>query len=428
MNLQAFSRNNRLFFKVYMTLLGSLALAALIIGLFTMALQREPRLNLIERSTRFLDMMIPAEQSPYELQNTVRRIANALNAGVAVFSPDGKLLAIASSNLGPPLPPMARLMRMAQRGERQTENLVSVDLADGRRVITNLEFPKPPSGFRSPGFVIFMIAGAIGLGAYPVVRHFTRRLEILRKGVETWGQGELDTRVSETGQDEISSVARTFNQAAAQIERLIAGHRSLLANASHELRSPLARLRMATELYETVQSDSIKSEIIRNLAELDMLVEEILLASRLDSVSGLERSENVAILAIAAEEASAEGIEVGGEEVTVLGDPRLLRRLVRNLVQNAKRHGQPPICVTVARTQDNLMRLTVRDHGAGLPQAESTRVFEPFYRPSGRSETAGGWGLGLSLVRQIADHHGGKVYYQTPEGGGASFVVDLPAV
>jgi two-component system, OmpR family, sensor kinase len=406
MNLRTWGSNNRLFFRVYMTLLGSLALAALVIGLFTMALQREPRLNLIERSTRFLDMMIPAEQSPYELQNTVRRIADALNAGVAVFSPDGKLLAMASSKFGPPLPPMARLMRMAQRGERQTENLVSVDLADGRRVITNLEFPKPPSGFRSPGFIIFMIAGAIGLGAYPVVRHFTRRLEILRKGVETWGQGELSTRLAEEGQDEIASMARTFNLAAA----------------------PLARLRMATELYETAQTDTIKSEIIRNLAELDMLVEEILLASRLDSVSGLERSEDVAILAIAAEEASAEGLDAEGEEVIVRGDQRLLRRLVRNLIQNAKRHGQAPVCVSVARTPDNRMRLTVRDHGAGLPEAEWIRVFEPFYRPAGRSETAGGWGLGLSLVRQIADHHGGKVYYQTPEGGGASFVVDLPAV
>ncbi|MGO4839641.1 sensor histidine kinase, partial [Rhizobiaceae sp. 2RAB30] len=109
------------------------------------------------------------------------------------------------------------------------------------------------------------------------------------------------------------------------------------------------------------------------------------------------------------------------------GDPRLLARLVRNLIQNAERHGAPPVSVEVTR-KGGIIRLGVRDHGAGVPEGERSRVFEPFYRPSGRSETSGGWGLGLSLVRQIAHHHGAIMRYETPADGGALFVVEFPSL
>ena len=137
-----------------------------------------------------------------------------------------------------------------------------------------------------------LVAAVIGIAAYPVVRQLTRRLESLRKGVEVWGGGDLSRRVPVTGSDEVAAVAKSFNEAAGQIERLVAAHRSLLANASHELRSPLARLRMAIDLYERSASDSTRDEIIKNLGELDALVEEILLASRLDHVRRPERIED----------------------------------------------------------------------------------------------------------------------------------------
>ena len=107
------------------------------------------------------------------------------------------------------------------------------------------------------------------------------------------------------------------------------------------------------------------------------------------------------------------------------GDARLLTRLTRNLVVNALRHGRPPVEVSVRASGDRVV-LSVRDHGDGLPAGEETRVFDAFYRPAGRSEAAGGWGLGLALVRQIAEHHGGKVRAEAADGGGARFVVELP--
>src|SRR5690606_8440743 len=135
------------------------------------------------------------------------------------------------------------------------------------------------------------------------------RLERLRQGVERWGEGDLALRVPAEGRDEVAAVARSFNRAAGRIEGLIAAHRSLLANASHELRSPLARLRMAIDLYEEDASQARRDEIVRNLAELDELVEEILLASRLDHADRLDLAEEVDLLALTAEEGARHGVE-----------------------------------------------------------------------------------------------------------------------
>src|SRR5690606_11808176 len=126
-------------------------------------------------------------------------------------------------------------------------HMLVTHLPDGRTLAARLRGPGGPGG-GSPLAYLVLIAGVIGLGAYPVVRHLTRRLEALRGGVERWGEGRLDTRVAVTGKDEVAAVAASFNRAAEQIEKLLEAHRSLLANASHELRSPLARLRMAIDL------------------------------------------------------------------------------------------------------------------------------------------------------------------------------------
>ena len=151
-----------------------------------------------------------------------------------------------------------------------------------------------PARFRPPGWsarlrflsMIFTVAGGVGLAAYPITARLTRRLENLRSGVETWGAGRLSLRVDDAGDDEVAVVARSFNAAAGRVEDLIASQKALLANASHELRSPLARLRMAIELWFAAPWPEMQGEILRNLAESDQLVDEILLASRLDYSRG----------------------------------------------------------------------------------------------------------------------------------------------
>ena len=270
---------------------------------------------------------------------------------------------------------------------------------------------------------------AITLGAYPVVRRLTRRLEILQRGVEVFGSGRLSHRVDARGEDEVAAVARSFNQAAQRIEDLVRSNRSLLANASHELRSPLARLKMAVSMFDhadPAQHEELRREIDRDIRELDELVEEVLLASRLDARSDMQ-PELVDLLGLLVEEAARVGAEAGGEDVQVLGEERLLRRALRNLLENARRYGGDEVSADVGTLPDGRIEISIRDRGPGVPAEFRERIFEPFYRLPGHAERAGGVGLGLSLVRQIAERHGGRVRCEGREGGGTCFVITLPS-
>jgi signal transduction histidine kinase len=272
---------------------------------------------------------------------------------------------------------------------------------------------------------------AVAAGAFPVVRRLTRRLEALKGGVEQFGAGQLSHRVAVTGSDEVAAVAASFNVAAARVEALVASHRSLLANASHELRSPLARMKMAVSMLDgatPAQREKLKREIDTNVGELDALVEEVLLASRLDANAAEAPTDRIDLLALAVEEGARVQASVDGHEVSVVGDERLLRRALRNLLENARRYGGAEIVVSiVAKPADGGALISVCDRGPGVPEAMRERIFEPFFRLPGHAEQAGGVGLGLSLVKQIAERHGGHVRCEAREGGGSRFVLDLPA-
>ena len=289
-----------------------------------------------------------------------------------------------------------------------------------------LSFGLPPAF--GPIALLAVLLVAVAAGAYPVVRRLTRRLEALKQGVATFGAGELGHRVDASGHDEVAAVATTFNHAAERIETLVRSHQSLLANASHELRSPLARLKMAVAMYADATPDArpaLRREIETDIAELDALVEEVLLASRLDA-NAVERSDSVDLLGLAAEEAARVGADAGGETAIVAGSERLLRRALRNLIENARRYGGGDVEVSVARRAGGA-EVRVCDRGSGVPEAYRERIFEPFFRLPGHAEREGGIGLGLSLVRQIAQRHGGQVRCEARAGGGSCFVLSLPA-
>ena len=280
--------------------------------------------------------------------------------------------------------------------------------------------------------VLVLLFVAVAAGAWPVVRQLTRRLQALQSGVEKFGAGALDHRVEVIGRDEVADVARSFNQAAARVEALVRSHQSLLANASHELRSPLARMKMAVEMMSGAAPDQqakLKREIDTNIAELDALVEEVLLASRLDAVKNTDVFEEVDLLGLAAEEAARVGAVLdspNGAAFNVQGDERLLRRALRNLLENAKRYGGADVSVEVL-LKNGSIQIQVRDRGPGVNAAQRERIFEPFYRLPGHAEQAGGVGLGLSLVKQIAQRHQGNVSCEAREGGGSCFVLSLPS-
>ena len=303
----------------------------------------------------------------------------------------------------------------------------------------------PPSWLRPPyGFWWLLALAGLGvmLGVYPVARRLTQRLEALQRGVQRWGEGDLSARLPESGQDEVADLSRRFNAAAERIQTLmdaqgalLQSQKSLLANASHELRSPLARIRMAIELVGAQGSPTARAEIQRNIAELDQLVDEILLASRLDArEADMGTVEPVDLIGLLAEECARVGAEFtladGTRQVVVPGVARLLRRAVRNLLENAVRHGRRTgrdgEVGAHLQLAGGAAELQVDDRGPGVPPEQRERIFEPFYRLPGASEREGGVGLGLALVRSIAQRHGGSVTCDHRPGGGARFTLRLP--
>jgi signal transduction histidine kinase len=468
-----------LYLRIWLTVVATLALFALASGWLVqrhLEGERQRAEALItERMAAWGDLIqnsIPAPDAPPEAQvQALREWSRRLRVPLALHAAQGQRIGASETYLRRELdannprrafsirlddgrvlwlmrPSVARL----QRGdppfdvERPTLGASGPELprladaglsGDSRPVET---FPLPLTG-RSPDWpaglglvaLSLLLFLAVAGGAYPVVRGLTRRLETLKQGVEVGGAGALDHRMVVEGKDEVAAVAASFNQAAARIEALVKSHQSLLANASHELRSPLARLKMAVTLLDDAppaMQVSLKREIDTNIGELDALVEEVLLSSRLDAGAAGYLDEPVDLAGVVAEEAARVGAELAagpeGAALRVRGSERMLRRAARNLLENARRYGGAEVSVELGRGAGGVVEIKVRDRGPGVPESERERIFEPFYRMPGHAEREGGVGLGLSLVRQIAERHRGRVHCEPREGGGSCFVLRLP--
>lgn len=368
-----------------------------------------------EHVATLLARLLPLTADEAETDEVLRAINGLSGGSVALYAPDGHLL----KSVGRAAP-WLDVKSNAREFERPFHPAI---LPDGRRLM--LEWgQRGPSGHFG-WIALFLLLAAIG--SYPIARRLTRRIEALRLQAEAWGNGDLSARASEEGCDEIAELARHFNTAAARIESLLDSQRAMLAAASHELRSPLTRIRMASGLIGDERPD-LQAQIARDISELDVLIGDLLLASRLSSTTPHLHPEPVDILGLAAEESARTGAELCGEALTLQADAKLMRHLLRNLLENSRRHAAgTPIDVQVVALEAGGGILRVLDRGPGVPESEREKVFEPFYRPAGSIETGDGVGYGLALVQRIARLHGGDVRCLPREGGGACFEVSLPA-
>jgi len=415
----------RLYFRIYLAVLASLVVFALAAGLLWRTLgESGGAWQGGETVAQFAQNILPpASTDKAGQQAALEKISAGLHADVSLFAADRSLLAAVGAPLSVPEEEIDHGIFVPRM---KGHPAWAVRLPDGRWLVARRE--ATDRGLRQvPGLALatalLLLFIVVAMAAHPVVRRLTRRLERLQAGVETLGRGDLSARVKVEGHDEVARLAMSFNRAAARIEELINAHKMLLANASHELRTPLTRIRMGVELLKADANPGRKAELERDIAEIDELIEGILLSSRLDALSEPEVKEDVDLLALAAEEgARYEGCSVSGESAIVPGNPALLRRLLRNLVENALRHGKPPVSISVTR-EDGRAALRVRDQGPGIAATETETVFEPFRRARQASST--GTGLGLSLVRKIARHHGGDAHIEKNTPGGLTILVML---
>jgi two-component system, OmpR family, sensor histidine kinase RstB len=410
----------RLYLRFYLALLASLVL----FGFATAVMWRLTGSSMEQAGTtigRLVQNVLPSAESPPAVQqDALRRIAAGLESDVTLFAQDGSIIAA----IGHPLPrPGAKRSGTIVMAHWNGNAVSVIHLQDGRLLVARVPLATGSTRLFFHLMLVLLVA-AIGVAAYPIARQLTRRLERLQRGVESLGAGDLSARVAVEGGDEVARLAESFNRAASHIEQLVRAHQALLANASHELRTPLARIRLAVELLKGSADAKSKAGLEQDIAELDWLVDEILLASRLDAVNQIETTEEIDLLALAAEECSRyDDVHLEGTPTSVRGDARLLRRLLRNLLENAKRHGIPPTQVRVTRA-DGTAVVTVWDNGPGPLQSEFENVFKPFYRSSS-SRSGIGTGLGLALVRQIAQRHGGDARCIVDDDGRSRFTVTL---
>lgn len=417
--------HGRIYLRIYLSVLAIVAMLAMMLSLawYVHSDPREFGTTLRALATVVAEVLPPASAPDAAQQAVLARWHPRMNMDLALYGADGRVIAVAGApNWPSQIPPLATIRLGANPPD------YPLPLHDGRWLLIHGAGRTNPQPHRL--LVAFaLIALAVGFGCYPIVRRLTRRLEQLQRGVDAWGAGTLSERVEVTGNDEVAVLAASFNSSADRIEALVRSQKTLLSNASHELRSPLARIRLAVELLPGQTPESLRAEFRQNITELDQLVGEILLASRLDAQgSAAIVRHQLDFTALAKEECAAVDASLRADASSLHGDPILLRRLLRNLLENAGRHGgRHDVDVSITTSADGI-ELQVSDRGPGVPEGDRERVFEPFYRLPGTNEASGGVGLGLSLVRQIAEAHGGHARCIAPRVPGACFQVRLPSL
>jgi len=268
----------------------------------------------------------------------------------------------------------------------------------------------------------FLVLGATGILCWIAAAGVIFPIRRIANSIAQFGQGDLSVRVETDRPDEIGQLGRSFNEMAERLERLITNERRLLSDISHELRSPLARLKFAMKLARTSSNPATALERIeRDVNRIASLVSDIVEINVVEDDPAFVQKEEVCVRDIVEQvvddcnvEAQARGcrIEVNGQVCgQVLGNPELLRRAVENVVRNAIRYSPEKTAVEVSLGEDGKdARIMIRDYGPGVPEKAMKRIFDPFFRvEEARNTNGGGSGLGLSIAKRAVCVHRGSI-------------------
>ena len=288
-------------------------------------------------------------------------------------------------------------------------------------------------------FVMAIVGAAV---SYLLVRNFMVPLGALNKAAEQVAGGNFSVRIDESitsGRDELRRLGAAFNVMTARVEKSLENQKRLLTDISHELRSPLQRLYLVFAMMEKKIKDRQADEFMLNQAthdirHMDEMLEEMLSVARFEAAEEL-CLEKISLMELLASVSEAENFEWGknrielrGEDVSVNGDLKLLRRAVRNVIHNAACYSPAESKVEVLMSSEGGEAvIRVRDYGDGIAVEELENIFQPFYRTeSARITIKGGSGLGLPMARRIMESHGGVCVAETAQGGGLLVILRLP--
>lgn len=289
---------------------------------------------------------------------------------------------------------------------------------------TRLERTDP---LRWIGWGALVLLLALG-GAFLIVARINRPLAELTRAAAQMGQGRRPPPVAEQGPAEIRTLARTFNQMAADLKRLDDERALLLAGVSHDLRSPLSRIRLGLEMLDDKGDAALKTGMVHDIGEIDAAISQFLNFARLGEAEPVVAEGDLNALVRGVADRYARSGEAVATQLHPLPPlplrPLMVQRLVTNLIENALRHGGPVVEVTTGRT-NGCAFVEVLDRGPGIPSAEAERMLQPFTRLDS-ARGGSGTGLGLAIVDRIAHMHGGAVQLLRRDGGGLRARVELP--
>ena len=305
--------------------------------------------------------------------------------------------------------------------------VAQVALRDGTRVTFDARQPQATEHwpYRLAGSIVVLLVAVLVVSLI-AVRWATRPLKTLADAADELGKNINRAPLAETGPTEVARAARAFNTMQSRLAGYLRERTQVLAAMSHDLKTPITRLRLRAELLDDAQ--------LRNKFGNDLQEMEAMVASALDFLRGMDNGEPVQSVDINAllESLQADLLETGGSvtiegaaTVPYPGRPQALKRGLANLLENAIKYGSSAQLVV----DDNAERLqiSILDQGPGLPPDQLTRVFEPFYRIEGsRNRDTGGTGLGLAIAKNVAELHGGSITLRNRDAGGLAAELSLP--
>lgn len=295
--------------------------------------------------------------------------------------------------------------------------------AGGKRI--RIGFPRDQLGIQPPLALMLVLAATIALTLITAVilaRRITRPLERLSDAVKHIGQGNIPETLPENGPEEMANLARAFNQMALQVQELLANRTTLLAGISHDLRTPLARMRLAVEMLPENANPKIIARLKNDLEEMNRLIGEFLSFSKGLKKEIAQENDLNKILQELADNARNEGAKIiwqtQGPCLRLVGR-MAFQRILANLIGNAVCYGAGKAVEIKCDCSDRITVIRLLDRGPGIPTEQVESVFQPFYRlESSRSIVTGGSGLGLAIARQLSDINGWKIDLLPRDGGG----------
>ena len=287
------------------------------------------------------------------------------------------------------------------------------------------------------GMIALLLILTLLGGSFALLRLLLKPLRVLVSGITQVGRGNFDYRIRAGHRDEFAEIGAAFNQMTAHVQEMLVQRERLLVDVSHELRTPLTRIRLALEMPSS-DWNTARDSIAEDVRELDSMIRELLESSRIDTLHGHLKKELISCNALI--ESVAGGFEEEkmhlrfkpeeSFELYWFVDVSRMKILLKNLIENALKYSSAetgPVEIFVNKNGKWIV-LRVCDNGPGIHESEKERIFEAFYRIDGsRNRETGGVGIGLSLCRKIATAHDGTINVADAPGGGACFIVCIPA-